>query len=307
MNDVKFLIQAFNVEKYLSQKGIRFYQAGKNVKQGWIGIRCRWCSDTSNHLGINLTNKSISCWKCGIKGTAIKLVMRIDGLSFESALNQLSRFSAISSLVKKDRRNLSTIQRSDFELDRTFSLDIAPYCYRFLENRGFDPKYLFRKYKLLSAPISGRYAYSLIIPYYSFDKPLTFVSRHTARKIYSNCPSEISGITTKQLLYGSSNDDTIIVVEGVTDQWNIGDGSVALGGTKFSPVQIKLLTEFERVFIVFDPEEEAQKLADRLGTILANHCSHVEVINIGGDKDPGDLPTDDIKALRNQIFSKRFY
>ena len=307
MKNLKLLIESFDIEKYLQSKGVSYSSHGKNVKQGWIGTRCLWCSDHSNHLGINLDSKSISCWKCPTKGTVLKLIMKIENLSMENALIVLKEFSAISLLAEKFHRNLSTIHSSELKFDPGFTTDIMPYCRRFLESRNFDPDFLFKKYKLMSAPITGKYKYCLIVPYYSFNTPLTFIARHTARKMYFNCPEEECVDSNKQLLYGQEScKDTVIVVEGVTDQWRIGDGSVALSGTKYTPRQVELLSDFSQVFILFDPEQEAQENAEKLQYLLANHCHEVIVLDLGVDHDPAELSPEDVKVLRNQVFSKIF-
>ncbi|MDY6957852.1 MAG: hypothetical protein SVK08_01710 [Halobacteriota archaeon] len=277
------------------------------MKRGWIGIKCLWCSDRSNHLGINLNSKAISCWKCPTKGTVLKLVMKLENLSIESAVVVLKEFSSVALLAEKFQRNLSTIHASELKFDPGFTSDIAPYCRRFLESRNFDPDYLFKKYGLMSAPITGKYKYCVIVPYYSFKTPITFIARHTAKKVYLNCPDELCTENAKQLLYGQEKcRDTVIVVEGVTDQWRIGDGSVALAGSGFTPRQVELLADFDRVFILFDPEDNAQQLAEKLQYLLVNHCHEVVILDLGVDHDPAELAPDDVKVLRNQVFSKMY-
>ena len=270
-------------------------------------MKCLWCSDHSNHLGINLDSKSISCWKCPAKGTVLKLIMKIENKSVEDAKITLEDFSAVSVLAEKYHRNLSTIHSSELKFDPGFTSEVMPYCRRFLESRNFDPEYLYSKYKLLSGPITGQYKYCLIVPYYSFKTPLTYIARHTKNKWYKNCPDELCVESPKNMLYGHDQcHDTVIVVEGVTDQWRIGDGSVALAGTKFTSRQVELLADFDRVFILFDPEDEAQELAEKLQYLLANHCHEVVVLDLGVDHDPAELKPDDVKELRKQVFSKIF-
>jgi hypothetical protein len=58
------------------------------------------------------------------------------------------------------------------------------------------------------------------------------------------------------------------------------------------------------VFILFDPEEAAQQLAEKLQYLLVNHCHEVVVLDLGVDHDPAELHPDDVKVLRKQVFSK---
>ena len=303
--DIHLLIQTFDVERYLQHKRIPYYTHGRNVKRGWIGMKCLWCSDHSNHMGINLTSKALSCWKCSLKGTVLKLVMRLENQSVYDAQKTMEQFSNVSLLADNFHRKKERVYAEKFDFDKSFTREIKPYCRNFLQRRGFDPEYIYSKYRLLSGPTVGQYKFSVIIPYYSYKTPLTFIARHVKHKIYCNCPIEKSVQDPKNLIYNyDSCKETALVVEGVTDVWNIGDGCVATAGSKFTPRQVELLSEFSRVYILFDPEDEAQENAEKLGYLLSAHVPTVERLDLGVDHDPAELPQDDVKVLRNQIFNK---
>jgi hypothetical protein len=55
------------------------------------------------------------------------------------------------------------------------------------------------------------------------------------------------------------------------------------------------------VFIVFDPEEAAQKRARQLAERVSALGSEVEILDIGGEEDPGDMDEKNVKKLRKEL------
>jgi len=58
----------FNVENFLSKRGIHYITSGVNVKAGEINLSCPFCNsegnpDPSHHLGIDPKNGFWSCWR----------------------------------------------------------------------------------------------------------------------------------------------------------------------------------------------------------------------------------------------------
>ena len=95
----------------------------------------------------------------------------------------------------------------------------------------------------------------------------------------------------------------MLVVEGVTDVWNIGDDTVATLGIKFTPMQVLTLSRYRRCFILYDAEEQAQTQADRLSKDLNTVVNEVILLQLP-QGDPADLSEDDVKSLRSQIFGR---
>jgi len=110
-------LRLFDVKEYLTQKGIKYSGSGKNVSSGWIGIKCLWCSDKSDHLGINLDAKTFNCFICGKKGVATQVVQKLEGCSWKEAEEITGQF------VDTTRRKTPAIKRpSYFEMPK----DILP-------------------------------------------------------------------------------------------------------------------------------------------------------------------------------------
>jgi len=107
----------------------------------------------------------------------------------------------------------------------------------------------------------------------------------------------------KSLLYNIDNvRKSIVVVEGITDVWRIGMGSVAIMGMEFSKEQLALIAKVEvkNVFVMFDSGEVEQKKANRLAMNLSGVVDHVEVIELP-EGDPGDLSESDVNHLREEL------
>jgi hypothetical protein len=113
-------------------------------------------------------------------------------------------------------------------------------------------------------------------------------------------------LSPKDCLYNIDTvGDTALVVEGASDVWRLGDGAVGTFGHKFTKTQVYLLRNCRRVFVLFDTEVEAQEDARRLAYDLSGIVPDVHVFEL--DKgDPGDLSEDDVKALRSEIFGRKF-
>jgi len=299
----------FDVEQYLDARGVFYDPGGKNVKDGWIGIQCLWCDDHSNHLGIDLENKGINCWRCPAKGTIIKLIMKIDRCSFSSALSVVQQYSHISTSVIKRSFGPERITEAatHVELPSMSENELLQLHRSYLESRHFDPDYIFNKYKLQSNGPVGDYRLRLIIPFYQKNRLVTFTTRDVTNQAsipYVHCSISNSIYHPKVTLYNiDAMGDTAVVVEGVTDVWNCGDGFVATMGDKWTVQQMALLKNLKRCFILYDTEEEAQENAVKLGQNLSITVPDVNVLELESG-DPGDLPPDDVKSIRKEIFGR---
>ena len=301
-------LEYFDIEKYLEARNIEYWTEGKNVKQGWINIQCLWCEDSSNHLGINLDSKTINCWICPIKGTAIRIILKLDKCSLRGVLRTVKEFSNIIHSKEKSLEYEHLTQRStSIKLPSLAVKELLPPYRKFLEKRGFKPDYIFNKYNLLCSGPIGKYKHRLIAPFYYKKQLVTFTGRDITGKAkipYKNLPAIESILSTKQTLYNIQNcSEAVIVVEGITDVWKIGDNCCATMGIKWTYTQLGMLSVFKRVFILYDTEKKAQESAERMYSDLSLIVSHVERLKLDLG-DPGDMNKDDIKHLRKEVFGK---
>ena len=108
----------------------------------------------------------------------------------------------------------------------------------------------------------------------------------------------------KHLLYGAwhARQDLVAVVEGVVDQWKMGRGTVATFGTTLTVHQIRELAKFRRILFCFDSEPEAQAKATKYARELAALGREAEVVDLElGDRDPGDLDSGEVGAIRREL------
>lgn len=299
-----------DVERYLQDRNIEYRQGGeKNVKHGWVGVCCPFCKnsaygpDDGYHLGINLDSKVVSCWRCKTKGPITRYIKEVEQVSFTYAEKIATNYFSL--IVGGNYVPPSvTPDFSKTVLKDTFSPTLLPVTRQYLEGRGFDPDYLIRKFDIMDGGHIGREAWRVIIPITMFG---TVVS-YTARSIipdeetrYLACPDDRAIIPRNHLLYNYDTISTrIIVVEGPTDVWRIGDGCVATMGTSVSPYQIELIKKkgVKTAFVLFDPK--AETIAQSLASSLAMFVPHVEVVYLS-DGDPGELSDEDAALIRRDL------
>lgn len=289
-----------NIQEYLDDKNIT-YSEGKNVSQGWIGINCPFCpdGDPSNHLGIHLQIGIISCWRCGAKGGIRKLITKY-GDSPNIISTKYQQSSIYQSPPKKQLSNECKLPPESTE-------ELLPPHKEYLKGRGFNPFFTFHRYSLRCCYLTGDWKHRLIIPVYMNNNLVTFTSRditNQAKLKYKTNPNEKSILPIKDCIY---NYDYIhkkaIIVEGPTDVWKIGEGSICLFGKTASQKQISLLTKkLNEVYIMFDSDanSEARTLALQLAAIIP----HVETIELEKG-DPCDVPEREIFEFKREIFNEK--
>lgn len=291
----------FDVIRYLQDRSVGITYAGKNVSKGWIGINCIFCIDPSNHLGINLHAKTFSCFKCGEKGNAVKLIETMDGVSKSEAFAILRQYkvSGFSSSVLPLSKNYQSKVKLPISASKSFSERHLQY----LENRRFDPQRVIQTYDLYATGPTGNYKHRIIIPVTLNHRMVAFVGRDITGKsemAYKNSSEENSIRDVKQCLYNMDSVllEKAVVVEGIFDAWRIGDGAVATFGTKYTKEQVRLLKGLKQVFIMFDAD--AIPLAHKFAYDLSGLVKEVEVLELS-EGDPDNLSDEDVRALRKDL------
>ena len=294
-------LEAIDIIAYLEDKNIPFRTEGKNVTIGWTNINCPWCSDPSHHLGISPSNL-YHCWRCGAKGSVINIIMEVEKSSYKSAQLIAEEYSDYS--ISEQAPEKPYLSRCSLPPEAT---ELQSIHKEFLGNRQFNPNFLTEKYHLKACYLTGDYKYRIIVPVILNKKIVNFVGidiTGQANQKYKNCKNETSVIPMKHLLYNiDSVLDTALIVEGVTDVWRLGDGTVAVMGMEYTQEQILLLHQrkIRKAVVMFDSELLAIKKANKLANALSVVIPIVEVIELELG-DPADLPEEEVLELREKIF-----
>ena len=300
-----------DIEEYLQNKNIPYDPPGrKNVGKNSIGISCPFCGDHAysgdNHLGIKLDTKQWNCWICSAKGGLFKLIKKLEGCSSYRQVEEILKPYAHSDMSLLPIASDTPLRASQSYLklpDETTDTPIKTHT-DYLKSRGFDPTYLHHKYKLKYVGPIGDWKLRIIIPIYFHHKLVSFTSADITRKSdtkYRHCPNEESLIPINQTLYNIDNaNHTVVVVEGVLDTWRIGDGAVALYHKQASRQQLKILSTFNKVYIMLD--SDATREAELIAADLAAF-TETEIIELN-DGDPADMSEEEVKELRTTIFGR---
>ena len=291
-------IELFDVKAYFEDRGIRAYTAGKNCSPGWINIRCIYCNDKTNHLGVNLTSKKWHCWKCHKTGLVTRLLTDLGESHILDTMNQFVLTGPhVDRGVKKDVKGLPKEAR-----------DILPRIHKqYLVDRGFDPNFIQGNYGVKACWEAGKYKFRLIIPIIMNGRLAGFTARDVSGENpirYKQQPTAECRVHPRNWVYNiDSVGHTAVIVEGPFDVWRMGGQFISFMGTEITTEQILALLEkgVTRAVVIYDPEEEAQQLADYYAFNLAMFIPQVETILINIDGDPADLSPQQAAWIRKEI------
>ena len=308
------MTENLDIKALLIEYDISFKERGKNVSRGWVNLEvCPFCGDSAFHCGINLTNLGFHCWVCDEKGSVFKLLRGMEifkGQNIGVIIAPYREtwmdtpFDALSPVKAKFARENGVF----LTLPKGLICDLPLPHRNYLLSRGFDPDFLSKKYKLQAVYNTGtqKYRFRIIVPIFIEGKMVSFVAAAILRSEgvvkYLNCSPEESIIPVNHCLYNyDSISDIVVIVEGVTDVWRMGDGFVASFRKGMTSEQIVLLTQkkLKKVFIMYDADatKNAISLADKLQGIIPS----VEVLEL--DKgDPADLTMEEAQEIRSIVF-----
>ena len=297
-NKRKLHLSNIDIREVLDDLGIYYTESGKNVSDGWIGTTCPFCDDHSNHLGINLRSKTISCFKCGTTGTVIKYLSE-ELRDFNKAITILGN-AVPRELHSEDQQYKENAVH--VELPKEAKREITPYHAGYLKERGFDYQTLNDLYNLHYCGPVGEWANRIIVPVIKNYRLITFTSvdiSDESNMRYRHLKDEESIIPIKHYLFGIEYTDgnSCIVVEGLFDMFRVGSGAVATFGTKVTSEQKRLLSKFNVVKILFDGDSSGRINGAKLAEELAPFCD-VKLFELPLGIDPDTMSEEDIKIVK---------
>jgi len=286
-----------DVENYLKDKEIEYKTDGKNISDGWIGISCLFCGDHAEHLGINKTNGYFTCWLCSENGNFINLVKKIENCSYYEAKNIAKKY---------DYENVSYVK--EIEIKKYIGKVLPPECsekflnihLNYLKNRNFNPHELIKRWKLQSVHTVGKYKFRIIAPVIVDNQVVNFVACDASNKAdvpYLFASNKKSIMPINSCLYGADSiKSEVIICEGVTDVWRIGENSISTFGKVMTKNQVVMLLKKEVTRAIIIPDSDAINAGYRTAELLSGIIDDVELV-ILQQGDPADLTTKEVNEL----------
>ncbi len=287
-----------DIVRILDEYGIDHTQ----IVKGWVNTRCPHCDDRSNHGGFTVSGSIFNCWKCGKHNTeyTLKKILNISNSSLQEIIDRYQTRSSLLNIHEKKKASKESIKLPGGKLEKVHQ--------RYLFNRGFDPFYLEKKYKLQGTGPVGDWKFRIIIPIFYKGNLVSFQGRsildNDSISRYKTLEVEDSVISAKDVLFNvdSCISNKIIITEGPFDVMRLGDGVACTLGTEMTPQQIELIaSRFSKAVFLFDPEYKAQKRAEKQGADLAALGLEVNIADLEFDHDPGDLSEDEIIYVRKEL------
>lgn len=296
-------------EKLFTDYKIEF---NNRVNKGWTNVHCPYCEEISGtfHGGFNNAGNYYHCWKCGGHDfrQTLSLVTNIPKNQIELLIKQYQGNISILNHLNK-RKSLFT----KLELP-TDTLTVAERKY--LKSRNFNPAFLNQKYKIVGGGITGKWKFRIIIPLILNGQVVSWTGRSILsdkqqKKLniprYKNLSIKQSVINPKSVLYNLDNckERVAVLTEGAFDVIRLGDGFFCSFGTELDQSQISLIKErFDKIFIMFDNEPEAQVKARKYGMQIASIGVDVEIVDAYSDfnkNDGGDLDPKEVEIIRKEL------
>lgn len=285
-----------------------------NIARGWVQVKCPLCTGNPGyHMGycVDPSSKFVGnfrCFRCGPHPGAI-VISTLLRTSRENAENIIKRYSG-----KRVKKITPTRGQTGSVLKVPSGIiPLLPHHANYLIQRQFDPLKLIDEYNISSTgPISNlylenkeiNYSHRIFIPIYWEGRQVSYQARDVTEKHkskYMACPPEAEIISLKKILYGNTNGKRCVLVEGVTDVWRLGFGSVCCYGIEFTVAQIRLLAKYDKVFPLFDPDPQAIKQQEKIIRRLRFAGAKVIDPKINLKCDPGDMGQDDANHLMREL------
>jgi len=289
----------FNAEKFLGDYGIGYWTEGKNVQDGWINIRCPVCDDHSNHGGFNPEEGYYNCWRCG--SSSIPWVIKsLLNSGYNEAVTVYNLYTDTWIIDRSTKPN---------GLKRAFEVpgkELESQHYEYLQGkRGLDAWNVGFKYMLRGTPQYGEMPHRIVVPVMYQHRAVNWQARTMIDGVdpkYKNAGNEKSILPMKEVIYNLDNCQTRVIgiVEGVVSVWRLGDNFGATFGANVSDRQLLMLTElFDKVVIVFDPDEAGRANAAKMANKLAIVDIDVEIVGL--DKDLDDMNESELDEVRGAV------
>lgn len=283
----------------LREQGVEIRSAGedKHARDGWSQLCCPFCGRGTDkfHLGYNLAQGNLSCWKCGSHSQAETLVA-YTGMSYREAKKALEGLDRVRSVEKVSKRGALKLPKGIEEM--------GPRHRKYLINRGLDPDVLAEEWGIKGIGLAAKLSWRIFIPIHYRGEVVSWTTRSISKNAemrYVSAAEDQEALNHKELLFGEDKaKHAICVVEGPLDAMRIGPGAVATCGTAISRAQILRMSKYPVIGIALDSEKVAQRRARKLADELSVFGGDVRLIQLDA-KDAGESSDDEIEELRKEL------
>ena len=302
-------------------------KGNKHCSPGWVQVCCPYCDGSKDyHLGFHLAKEFYNCYRCGSHRLDITVAALI-GQSVYAAKDIIKQYRTglhiREEIVNQQKLPHSThVVLPGLPLDPTATKKqsttgqistIDPkitqhsQAVNYLIKRGFSGENLanlIKTYNLHYTGIFGEYNFRIIVPIYFDGNLVSYQGRDytdQSKLRYKACPKAEEVIDHKKCLYAMdlATTNTVVIVEGVVDQWKLGPGAVATFGQTFTMVQVKLLiNRWSRRIVLYD---KGAVKAKELANILSGFSGKTELVCLNNLKDPGELTIEKGKEIMKKL------
>jgi len=276
------------------------------LKANWINVPCPYCDGTSYHLGFHITDDFCTCFKCGGHNLRMTLTKLLNVPA--STLSQILEPYQIKSKILNRLNEKKPLNKEKIELPN-FPLSKAETDY--LLSRHFNPKQLINSFNIQGGGWVGEWKNRIIIPIYLGGKLVSWTSRTIIKDReprYKNLENANSVIDPKKIFFNLDNcyGKSVALLEGPFDVLRFGDNGICGFGITLTKTQVFYLSErFNKIYILFDNERQAQKKAKEYGMTLQGHGLDVFIVDAFSDygcKDAGEMSPFKMKQLKKELF-----
>lgn len=300
-------LPVLNFQKLAQDHRLAYVTQGHHhCHEGWAQTHCPSCTDGRHgfHLGFNLRKGNWNCWRCGPmdRVTVIRGLLRCDVAKAHDVLRQYGG-GQVAKARTRDARP------SRVAPPPGLSALLKPHR-RYLAHRGFDVSSCIEEWELQGTRmLSGEWSWRVVAPVRDEEARIVAyagrsIQRDTKPKVLMTEDAKC-GQDPKAFLYGIHKvpGKAVIVVEGLTDVWNMGPGAVGTLGIDWKQEQANRLRRFDDRFVMFDPEPLAQRRAEQLAEWLSLFPGNTEIIT-GLPTDPGALSRQRVRRIRRTLLGR---
>ena len=251
------------------------------------------------------------CWKCG-------------GHNIRQALSKVLSIplSQIDDIITQYQDKNSLLYRLNGKVQpKAVRLELPGHGFtiperKYLLSRNFYPRQLHEKYEVVGGGIAGKWKFRIIIPLIIGGKIVSWTARSILPKSqcdelkiprYKNLSIEESIMNPKDVLFNIDNclSNKVVLTEGAFDVFRLGDGFLCSFGTSLTQYQIaELKKRYNKIYMMFDNEPEAQDKARKYGLQLSAMGCDVEIVDAYsefGVNDGAELNVEQVEVIRKEL------